>query len=76
MSFTVRNRMWTSTWPMSTLPKHLTVNREGLSVQHDTFCYAHRVFQDDDNCIPIRYRFDGKHFNLLSLRLNSRCNQR
>ena len=25
-----RNRMWTSTWPLSTLPKHLTVSREGL----------------------------------------------
>ena len=25
-----RNRMWTSTWPLSTLPKHLTVSRKGL----------------------------------------------
>ena len=25
------------------------------------------VFQDGDNGIPIRYRFDGKHFNLRRL---------
>ena len=25
-----RNKMWTSTWPLSTLPKHLTDSREGL----------------------------------------------
>ena len=31
------------------------------------------VFQDGDNGIPIRYRFDGKFFNLKGCRLNLRC---
>ena len=34
------------------------------------------AFQDDDNGIPIRYRFDGKRFNLKSCKLNARCRQR
>ena len=102
-----RNSMWTSTWPMLTLPEHLTtVSREGLwkimamvrqfhdgmlaRVQNDgefsdPFPLTNGVkqdcvlasklfsmmfsamltdaFQDGDNGIPIRYRFDEKHFN-------------
>ena len=30
------------------------------------------AFQDGDNGIPIRYRFDGKHFNLRRLQANSK----
>ena len=30
------------------------------------------AFQDSDNGIPIRYRFDGKHFNLRRLQANSK----
>ena len=33
------------------------------------------AFQDDDNGIPIRYRFDGKLFNLKGCKLNLRCRQ-
>ena len=30
------------------------------------------AFQDGDNGIPIRYRFDGKHFNLRRLQTKSK----
>ena len=113
-----RNRMWTYTWPLSTLSKHLTqsvVRDFGKSWQRfgcpakviamvrqfhdgmlarvqkddefsDRFPLTNGVkqgcvlastlfsmmlsamltdaFQDGDNGIPIKYRFDGKLFNL------------
>ena len=31
------------------------------------------AFQDGDNCIPIRYRFDGKLFNLRRLQAKSKA---
>ena len=34
------------------------------------------AFQDGDNSIPIRYRFDGKLFNLRGCKSNPRCRQR
>ena len=39
------------------------------SVQHDVLTAA---FQDGDNGIPIRYRFDGKLFNLRWLQAKSK----
>ena len=36
---------------------------------HDLHSHA---FQDSDNCIPIRYRFDGKLFNIRRLQPNSK----
>ena len=34
------------------------------------------AFQDGDNCIPIRYRFDGKPLNLRKLQAKPKCRQR
>ena len=34
------------------------------------------AFQDGDNGIPIRYRFDGELFNLKGCKLNPRCRQK
>ena len=39
------------------------------SIWHDLFCHA---FQDDETGIPIRYRFDGKLFNLRKLQAKSK----
>ena len=39
------------------------------TVQHNVFCHA---FQEGDNDIPIRYRFDGKLFNLRRLQAKSK----
>ena len=43
------------------------------TVQHDSSAMLTDAFQDSDNCIPIRYHFDGKLFNLRSLQANSMC---
>ena len=121
-----QNRIWTSTWPLSTLPKAFdTISREGLwkiiakfaclakfipmvrqfhdgmlvRIQNDgefsdpfpvtngvkqgcvlastLFSMMFSVmltdaFQDGDNGIPIRYHFDGKHFNLRRLQAKSK----
>ena len=42
------------------------------SVQHDFSAMLTAAFQDGDNGIPIRYRFDGKLFNLRSLQAKSK----
>ena len=42
------------------------------TVQYEVFCHAYRCFPGCDNGIPIRYRFDGKVFNLRRLRAKSR----
>ena len=130
VSFTknVRNRTWTSTWPLLILPKHFIQSvvrvfgtnmakfgcptiamvkqfHDGMlaRVQNDgefsdQFPVTNGVkqgcvlapvlfsmmfsamltaaFQDGDNGIPIRYRFDGKLFNLRRLQANPRCRQR
>ena len=44
-------------------------NESPNSVQHDVLCHA---LQDGDNRIPIRYRFDGKLFNLRRLQAKSK----
>ena len=42
------------------------------SVQHDVSAMLTAAFQDGDNGIPIRYRFDGKLFNLRRLQAKSK----
>ena len=42
------------------------------TVQHGVFCHAYRCFQDGDNGVSIRYRFDGKLFNLRRLQAKSK----
>ena len=42
------------------------------TVQHDVFAMLTDAFQDGDNGIPIRYRFDGKLFNIRRLQAKSK----
>ena len=45
------------------------------TVQHDVFCMLTDAVQDGESGIPIRYRFDGKRFNLRRLQAKSKVQQ-